>query len=599
MSNEAVEILENPDEYLKTLTLVSSNQETHPTASDVLPPVEIIENEEEYLSSLKGSEITGTIVNRDTEASAIQNFFNRSVADVSKRVDKTKQSLDSARSFEDATLAVVGQGVAGSVLDVAGNLFGLAADAVKVIIPDDVEEAVAAQFSEGLNAVLTDPRSGYVREGLEVASKGYKAYDEWANKNKAAALKLESVFNIAAFFNPAKVKGGFKLSPDIKPTTPPVVANKAFQTAELVRQLDKTDPKKAQVLRTMATGLDKSADETLQDYALSITLPKETKKVMEKQVERTITNPLGTNKYQPTPYELEMAQEVAKSGIVRSRNIQKNYNIIKDKINKEAATLSQNLAKYDKQTIPRSYVESKIVANTVDKLEGNVFIRGNTQLESIVENLHNKLFEVLQGNPSTPRGLLESRQQLDKIVKSQLGKVAFQNDTNKTMLMEVIKGYRTSINEMIEEAVPDVKVLESLRKQSLKFSALDNMRPKAAEQASTAIGRLWSNVQSVVGAKRDTNVIAAGLLGAGAMTAATQMLPYLAGGITIAAVGAAAVKGATSPTMKRSLAKLLRLTDKAIEKTTDPEQVASLKMDRVALIELLKLPVQPEEKEEQ
>ena len=597
MSNEAVEILENPDEYLKNLTLVSSNEETPPVKSDSLPPVEIIEDEEEYLSSLKGSEIKGTIINRDTEASAIQNFFNRSITDVSKRMDKTKQSLDSARSFEDATLAVAGQAVAGSTLDVAGNLFGLAADAVKVIIPDDVEEAIATQFSEGLDAVLNTELG---KEGLELAGKGYKAYDTWANKNKAAALKLESVFNIAAFFNPAKVKSGFKLSPDITPeASSPVVANKAFQTAELVRQLDKTDPKKAQVLRTMATGLDKSADETLQDYALSIALPKETKKVMEKRVERTITNPLGTNKYQPTPYELEMAEEVAKSGIVRSRNIQKNYNIIKDKINKEAATLSANLAKYDKQTIPRSYVESKLVANTVDKLEGNVFIKGNPQLESIVQNLHNKLFEVLQNNPSTPRGLLESRQQLDGIIKSQLGKVAFQNDTNKTMLMEVIKGYRTSINEMIEEAVPDVKVLESLRKQSLKFSALDNMRPKAAEQASTAIGRLWSNVQSVVGAKRDTNVIAAGLLGAGAMTAATQMLPYLAGGVTIAAVTAAAARGATSPAMKRSLAKLLRLTDKAIDKATDPEQIASLKMDRVALIEMLKLPVQPEEKEEE
>ena len=597
MSNEAVEILENPDEYLKNLTLVSSNEKNPPVKSDSLPPVEIIQNEEEYLSSLKGSEIKGTVVNRDTEASAIQNFFNRSVSDVSTRMDKAKQSLDNARSFEDATLAIVGQGLAGSAVDIAGNLFGLAFDAVKVVIPDGVEEEIAAQFSDGVNAVVNTEIG---REGLEQAVKGYKAYDEWASKNKAAALKLESAFNIAAFFNPAKVKNGFKVSPDIMPDIyKPNSTNKAAETARLVRQLDKTDPKKAEVLRTIATGLDKSADETMQDYALSIALPKETKKVMEKRVERTLTNPLGTNKYQPTPYEIEMAEEVAKSGIVRSRNIQKNYNIIKDKINKEAAALSANLAKYDNQPIPRNYVEDKLVANTVDKLEGNVFIKGNPQLESIVQNLHNKLFEVLQNNPSTPRGLLESRQQLDGIIKSQLGKVAFQNDTNKTMLMEVIKGYRTSINEMIEEAVPDVKVLESLRKQSLKFSALDNMRPKAAEQASTAIGRLWSNVQAVVGAKRDTNVIAAGLLGAGAMTAATQMLPYLAGGITIAAVTAAAARGATNPAMKRSLAKLLRLTDKAIDKATDPEQIASLKMDRVALIEMLKLPVQPEEKEEE
>lgn len=610
---DEVQTIEDPTAYFASL------KAQHPegvTEVEGLGDVEQVENAHDYLNTLKGAAVETSIMERDSEASAISNFFSNSAEDVMKRVGKATDLLQGSASKEptddpisnmlqqsqlplpslgDVGTALGGQLAAGSVLDVAGNLFGLGVDAVKVVIPDDVEENVAKTFKDSWEYVSN---SEVGKAGIEAAVAGFTVYDSWAKENPTDALRLEGVFNIAAFLNPAKAKHSFKIAPEVLEDTVKLSKNEADFKALITGLKKSKNPNKESILARIAAGTTKSADETLEARALSLILPDNVGKTAEKRVGRTSVDVLGTKKYEPTSYELEVAKEVSKAGIKRTSNLQVNYNILQDKIAKEAKQLSTVLAKYDDVILPRSYVDDIIVKNTNAKLEGNVFIRGNKELESIVENLHSKVSTILADLPSNPRGLLEARQRLDKLVKEELGAVVYQKDTNKTMLMEVVKSYRTTLNELVEEAVPEANVLESLRKQSLKFSALDKIKPKVAVQSATAIGRAWQNVQGVTAAKRDTSIFLAAFMGTGAYTASAAVLPYAAGGLIATGAGLAVYRGVTSATAKRAAAKLITLTDKAIKGATDPKQVMTLKMDRVALIELMKLPTEEEDKQE-
>jgi hypothetical protein len=227
-------------------------------------------------------------------------------------------------------------------------------------------------------------------------------------------------------------------------------------------------------------------------------------------------------------------------------------------------------------------------------MKDSIFIKGQADTEAMVDTLHTKLTAILDANSSNPSGLIKARKELDRLVKEELGSAAYDTDMKKSMLMEVVKSYRNNLNDLVAESAPNVQVLESLKKQSLKYSALDNIAPRAAKQNETTLGRAWQNVQGVAGVKRDTNMLIAGGFGVGAMTAAAAMMPYVAGGLVVSGAGTLVYRGVTNPTMKRSLALLLRNTDKALKKATDPNQILTLKADRVALIELMKLPVEKE-----
>ena len=58
-------------------------------------------------------------------------------------------------------------------------------------------------------------------------------------------------------------------------------------------------------------------------------------------------------------------------------------------------------------------------------------------------------------------------------------------------------------NDFIAKTAPDVNVKQSLRKQSNLYSALDNIAPKAADEAGNAISRLWQNTKNVIPIKSD------------------------------------------------------------------------------------------------
>ena len=558
-----------------------------------------------------------------------------------------KTETNFARGASDTALAVGGQLVFGTAGDLIGNTMGVALEGVGLLLPEGTEEAVVKNASEFWQDFTKGTVAGQIaKKGLEAAGKGVGWYKSWAKQNPKDALRLESAFNIASFLNPTKegVNANFKLAPealndsldnllpnksvktDVKATNKSVSSFEPFESPQVEKditppkiptmtaeQLEKlkikieksNNPNKISILANIEKGLAgvergllKTADEVEYDRALKLSLPLEIGDRLLEETSRTPVNIVGTKKYQPTTYEIEVAQEVAASGIKNTSNHQVNVNILMAKIAEEAEALTTVLHKYDDKVLPRNYVDSELVNKVSDTLRNTILIKGDAGLENIVTNVQQALNKILNDVPSTPAGLLEARKLLDVEAKRQ-GILLPKGDVKRSTLSLVVSEYRKAVNELIQKTVGvDEEVLKSLKKQSLKYSALDNIKPKAALQYNTFLGRAWQNVQGVAGAGRDSRALAYLALGSAGLNAFTATLPYVTA--TLVGVGGAAIiyQGAISPRNKRAVAKLISLTNKAIKTTKDSDKLKTLRYDRAALLELMKLPTQEEEEKE-
>ena len=558
-----------------------------------------------------------------------------------------KTDTNFTRKASDSALAVGGQLVFGTAGDLIGNTMGVALEGVGLLLPEGTEEAVVKNASEFWQDFTKGTVAGQIaKKGLEAAGQGVGMYKSWAKQNPKDALRLESAFNIASFLNPTKegVNANFKLAPealndsldnllpnksvktDVKATNKSVSSFEPFESPQVEKditppkiptmtaeQLEKlkikieksNNPNKISILANIEKGLAgvergllKTADEVEYDRALKLSLPLEIGDRLLEETRSTGVNIVGTKKYQPTAYEIEVAQEVAASGIKNTSNHQVNVNVLRAKITEEAEALTTALHKYDDKVLPRNYVDSVLVTKVSDTLRDTILIKGDAGLENIVTNIQKALNKILDTVPSTPAGLLEARKLLDKEAKKQ-GALLSKDDSKRSALSFVVSEYRKAVNELIQKTVGvDEEVLKSLKKQSLKYSALDNIAPKAALQYNTFLGRSWQNVQGVAGAGRDSRALAYLALGSAGLNAFTATLPYVTA--TLVGVGGAAIiyQGAISPRNKRAVAKLISLTNKAIKTTKDSDKLKTLRYDRAALLELMKLPTQEEEEKE-
>jgi len=584
--NDQVEVIENGDEYLKSLGVVTNPSQKTDAVLELSG-----QEADDFLASLKPVDVT----TGDNEAAANASFIEKTKKDFAARgqnVETMMESYSPIMQLPNAKLlGVLGQGI-GVVSDVIGNTlgsaFGNVADSISFLISDEMEESIKEGLKEGLDFVFNNELG---RTGIEAAQGGIEEYSKFRTKFPAEARLLESIVNIAAIINPVKAKEmpfNFDIGTADREGTRP-----SDRFIQILREMPPNRNNEG-LLARYAKYLDYSADKTLQDVAADMIKPKQTAARMEDQVSRTTVSGGGTKKYIPDNYEVEMANELAKSGIKRTRNIQVNYNIVAKKIKEEAKQLSKSLSRYNNVRIPSQYIKDKIENNALRELSKDVIIASDSSLQAVVAKTQEAFNKIIDKYPKTPLGMLEARQEFDGTIKKQLGDSFFKSE-KETVALKVVGAFRRVLNDTIEEFAPDAQVKESLRKQSLKFNALENMRPKAAEQASTAVGRLWGNIHKKIAVKRDANIAIGGVVGAGVMATATNMLPYLAAGLSVVAVSTAFKKGYTSPAMRKGLATLLRQADKAIAATKNAAEKSQLTADRLVVIELLTLPVQEEE----
>ena len=572
-----------------TIAEPSPEQSLEPSiGSSVLPPGFEISNEVPVERTIppveEVEESPKTAPSRDPNEwrNLMADFLTDTTKDLEERKEKLDQiprveGLDKLPDFlKTKAVGALGLGqAAGAYFDILGNVLGTGAQAVSLLIPDEIEDPVKEKISQGFNYIVNSEGGKMFRELLDKGMDATKAHREVLMQHPDAGLILDSGLNLAALATPAA-----RFTP--------------------IKDVDITDSLGTKIKVASA----KKRIDNKRKEALEITLPEETAERSLEMVENTTVgkNILGrqTTNYEPTARELKMAKEAAKAGIKKDELYQESYNKIQKRINflgdSLISRLNQSDAIIDSEDVTR-YIETEALKVRMD----NPIIASNAQLERTFEYVIEKAEQVIRAQESTPAGLLKARRELDNLIRnSDVKGLDATGQLNAKRL--AARSVRKSMNEFVENATGgDLKVKESLYKQSVLYDALENVKEKAALQEGKFLPRLLQNTVKVLQGKQKINIgvyTLFGITGATAAVSVSSLLPYLAvGGIATAGI-VKGYKGFISPKNHQRLGELLKLTNKAINEATKAgatgaDMLSQLKADKALLLELLKTPVDP------
>lgn len=352
----------------------------------------------------------------------------------------------------------------------------------------------APGIKQGLNAV-----GGLISKIPGVSAVTQKA-GELAQQHPQAAKDIQNVFDIATLGMGSGVA---------KPLT------KAAEGAG------------ESLIKSGAAAIDANAFKFAQD----LVKPIESKATKLDQVGRT-TEAGGLFKRDivtPTANEIESAKEVAQiPGISPSNTFQKNFNIIRDYNVQQAKQLESDVAQYD-FVIPRKEVMSKL-NEAASELQNSPLIVG--EAEKTAQKLLNGAKKFIDQNPGTGSGLLKARKEFDQWVLSQKPKAFDAKSENALTIAN--RAIRNAMNTTLDENAINLGVKDSLKKQSALYRAMDNIAPKAAEEANTVFGRALQRIGQALGTRNKlVQTIAAatgiGVFGAAAAYAAPLTIAIGAG----------------------------------------------------------------------
>lgn len=447
-------------------------------------------------------------------------FWDRAGADIEKRGKQGWEAINAYKagkqSLPETALQVFGKSGFGTVGDIAG-------------------EGLVSGF-KALPDVLTDPfvKTGKMIAGAlpetgaaEAIGSGLRGYDEIAQKYPRAARNLEAVGDIAT---------GLPIGKGLKAAVSEGVSPLLVQTGSALEK-----------------SAAKSVESAKSNFVKDLILPKQTPSVKEDLVGRT--KEVGWNRRKEvilTPQEQEIADTVsAIPEVKKSNSLQGNANAIQQANRKEAENLIENLKKND---VP---IESDVIANGLsgirDKLAKNPYLSG-VDASKAADSVVNQAMEIIQKNPRTASGLLQSRKDLDAWVKSQKPNIF---DAADSPVSTAVREVRQGINDIVDASVPDAAVKDSLRRQSNLYRAHEAIASKAKDEASTRLGRAVQSVGKGVSLKQGIAGTAA-LAGLGA----TGLAAPAAGG-ALAIYGAK--KAITSPALRKGIGKTLSTTGKIIK----------------------------------
>lgn len=454
-----------------------------------------------------------------------------------------------------ATTQIIGKGVAGQVLDIAGEGLSQVGKGLSFIIPDSIEDPIKESVKEGWD-MLT--KTDFGKAAGEALKGGIEQYREFKKENPQAAKTIESAVNIAAILAPPKVKA------NAKPTVLGKTAGK----------IEKVAGKQIAKRRSSFVG--------------DLVAQRQTAKVRLEEVPRTIEKGIGPTKrsvIKLSPRELEIAGEVSKiKGVSTKNSIQGNY----IEVSKANEVLAKKLeSDVGKSNLLISVAESsRAVDDAVNVLiaESPVIV-GNAA--TAAKRIAEKAKQFLTENASTPLGVLKARKQLDGWVKSQKGSKIFAPELESTLSVSV-RAVRRSMNDIVDSKVKNTAVKEELKRQNLLYEALDNIGPKAADEANTAIGRSLQNMAKVLPFRSKFINEAGAVVGLGIVGASATFAPVFAYALGATAVSAGVYKTVVSPALKKHAAKLIRGIDRAILTSKNPSMIKQLRADRAIIMDVLK-----------
>jgi hypothetical protein len=503
-----------------------------------------------------------TAVNGGGIMNALKNTFSGPSEEEIAYRERANRSINSGMSGvtdsglqtpAEGALQLTGKVGAGLALDAIGEGLVSTARGLSNITPDFIEEPLADFAKEQFTIFMDQP---LMQMGLEALKTGGDKWGAWSANNPRAARNIESVVDIGLIAAPIKGKPKVATSPSVL-------------------------EKGAAALETKAV---EQVSSTRQDFLTQLVRPKQTPSVKLSQAGRTTEEGIFRNKViAPSAEEIKIAQSIDGIKGVSPRNtLTGNRNIIEAEIGVEAGILKESLK--DSPYIFATKEIDDAFAIATKNLESAPLIVGDAA--KVGERLIAKAKEIVAKNPKTSSGLLRSRQEFDRYVRSQKPK-AFDEALDNALTTSV-REVRTTLNNLVIQKNPSKKVKESLSRQSNLYSAIDNISTKAAAELNNAVTRALDKVMKIIPLRNVFSSLGGLALGLGGLQAAQMFAaPFL----LLAKVGAGAYVGnkiLLSPQAKMALSGLLRTTDKAIKMSKDKQVIKQLRADRVLIAEALK-----------
>ena len=163
--------------------------------------------------------------------------------------------------------------------------------------------------------------------------------------------------------------------------------------------------------------------------------------------------------------------------------------------------------------------------NTKSVLAENPLITGDA--ENAANRLITKIQAMVAEKPAKGSELLQIRKDFDRWVESQKGGAIF-DPAKENAISIANREIRKTINDFLDINAKDVGVKASLRKQSSLFNAMENIVPKAAQEADKAFVRSLQRVGDILGTKNRIVQGIAAVVGIGGLGAAATFAPAAA-----------------------------------------------------------------------
>lgn len=513
-----------------------------------------------FPDAMPPDQIKGLIASKfPDEVSQLQpkdNFFQRVGSDFQTRYDQAQ--TDKARMPQQGSaltgLNMVG-GAAGFGFDVLGEGLKSAATGINTLgfgLPGKAIKG-AAQLAGQLPSIGGGTIGETIPQEIDNLS---QKYGEFQQGHPILSRALESAGNIAMIAAPVKT---------------PEAAAETTSIGKAGNFFTKMGENKAANKRS--TFID------------DLIRPKQTAMVREEQVARTSEGGLLNKKIiQPSKKEAEIAAEVSNiESVGKHKTLQGNYNLIQSEVGKEAERLKGMLAANDVY-FPKKEVRANL-KSVAQKLQESPLITGDAAVSA--DKILAKMDSFLDEMPkSSASNLLEARKKLDQWAKKQKGGAIFDPAGRDTAMSIALREIRTATNDFIDTKATNVPVKQSLKRQSNLYGAMENIAPKAADEADNAVKRLAQGVLKSIPLKGEIAQAIGGLAGvAGVGTLAHFASPLTAG---IGATGYGLYKAGTAAGTQKNLGRLLNLTDRAIREAKDQAVLKQMRADRAVLIEMIK-----------
>lgn len=464
--------------------------------------------------------------------SAVGDVLNKRAEDINPILDRYNKNKQ-GKNFIGQTGALA-QAAFQGVGNAAGAVNDIMFEGAKRLLPSAVKEPIKA----GINAVAS------TKTVQDQAAKLAK----WAEQHPDAAANLQSVVDISSLL--------------------PV----EWVLSKGAGAVERGAGKAATVLEESAV---KTAAKESEALAKKLALPVRDNAVKLSEVGRTTETGSGIFKrsvVEPTALEkrsIEALKDVP--GIDSKKTFQQNYNIIAEH-NKglaqslEADVKANNFIISKKETISRLNKAAKNLSN-------NPVIVGDA--EKTAQKLLNGAKKFVNENPGTAEGIFKARKDFDAWVLSQKPKAFDAKAENAFTAAN--REIRNSMNDILEEKAPNIAFKQRLSQQHAIYNALDNLAPKAAEEANSAFGRLVQKIGKTIGIRNTAMQQAAGVLGLGGLAAGSAAFAGPAAMIGIPSfIVYKGSKALMSPEARNFLAKSLRQIERAAKVSTDSIEIKAL-----------------------